>query len=262
MKRFGSLLTLLLAFCLAPSAQAGEAMVAVASNFTAPMQTLAIGFEQETGHKAVLSFGSTGQFYAQIKNGAPFDVFLAADSATPVKLETEGYAVSGSRFTYAIGALVLWSAKEGFVDDKGEVLTKGAFAHLSIADPEKAPYGAAAVETLRKLGRYDALHSKFVTGNNIAQAHQFVTTGNAELGFVALSQIYKNGGLTGGSAWIVPGNFHEPILQDAVLLTKGRDNPAAHALLQYLKGPKAATIIESCGYQLPWGQGQKEPPQR
>ncbi|MDR2207748.1 MAG: molybdate ABC transporter substrate-binding protein [Azoarcus sp.] len=251
MKRFDSLLVLFLSFGFAHAAQAGEVIVAVAANFIAPMQTLAAGFEQETGHKAVLSSGGTGQFYAQIKNGAPFDVFLAADSATPARLEAEGGAIPGSRFTYAIGALVLWSAKEGFVDNKGDVLTKGVFTHLSIADPEKAPYGAAAVETLRKLGKYDTLRSKFVMGNNIAQAHQFVASGNAELGFVAFSQIYKDGKLTGGSAWIVPENLHEPIRQDAVLLTKGRDNPAAHALLQFLKGPKAAAIIESCGYQSP-----------
>ncbi|MDR2880678.1 MAG: molybdate ABC transporter substrate-binding protein, partial [Azoarcus sp.] len=224
--------------------------VAVAANFTAPMQALAAGFEQETGHKAVLSFGASGAFYAQIKNGAPFDVFLSADDTTPARLEKEGDAVPGSRFTYAIGTLVLWSAKEGFVDDKGEVLKKGAFRHLSIADPGKAPYGAAAVETLMELGRYDTLKSRFVTGNNIAQAHQFVFTRNAELGFVAFSQVYKDGKLTSGSAWIVPENLHTPILQDAVLLAKGRNNPAASALLQYLKGPKAAATIKSYGYQV------------
>ncbi|MDR0233803.1 MAG: molybdate ABC transporter substrate-binding protein [Zoogloeaceae bacterium] len=249
MKRFCSLLVLV--FGLAYTAHAEEVIVAVAANFTAPMQTLAAEFEKETGHKATLSFGATGAFYTQIKNGAPFDVFLAADDATPAKLEAEGDAVSRSRFTYAIGTLVLWSAKEGFVDDKGEVLKKDAFRHLSIADPEKAPYGAAAVETLKKLGMYDALKPKFVTGNNITQAHQFVSTGNAELGFVALSQVFKDDRLTGGSAWIVPDNLHEPILQDAALLTKGRDNPAAKSLLQYLKGAKAAAIIKSYGYRLP-----------
>ncbi|MCL1825222.1 MAG: molybdate ABC transporter substrate-binding protein [Betaproteobacteria bacterium] len=255
MKRLDSLLktcvaALVLSCSLAPFAQAGEVTAAVAANFTGSMQTLAVEFERDTGHKAVLSFGSTGQFYAQIKNGAPFDVFLAADSATPAKLEAENSTVSGSRFTYAIGALALWSAKEGFVDDKGEVLNKGTFAHLAIADPEKAPYGAAAVETLKSLGRYEALQPKFVTGNNIAQAHQFVTTGNAELGFVALSQIIKDGKLASGSAWIVPDNLYKPIAQDAVLLMRGKDNPAASALLQFLKGPKAAAIIKSYGYQL------------
>lgn len=253
MKRLDSLLIVLfsaLSFVFSPAVQAGEVTVAVAANFIGPMQTLATGFEQETGHKAVVSSGSTGQFYAQIKNGAPFDVFLAADSATPAKLEAEGSVVSGSRFTYAIGTLVLWSKKVGFVDDKGEVLKKGAFAHLAIADPQKAPYGAAAEETLKKLGLFDTLQPKFVTGNNIAQAHQFVDTGNAELGFVSLSQVYQDNKLTGGSAWIVPENLHEPITQDAALLVRGKDNPAASALLQYLKSPKAIAIIASYGYRL------------
>jgi len=252
MKRFklSSLLFAVLSFVFLTSACAGEVTVAVAANFIGPMQTLAAGFEQETGHKAVVSSGSTGQFYTQIKNGAPFDVFFAADSATPAKLETEGDAVAGSRFTYALGSLVLWSKQDGFVDDKGEVLNKDTFAHIAIADPEKAPYGAAAIETLKNLGKFDALQPKFVTGNNIAQAHQFVDTGNAELGFVALSQVYKDGKLTGGSGWIVPGNLHAPIVQDVVLLVKGKDNPAAAALLQYIKGEKAAAVIESFGYRI------------
>ncbi|MDR0565401.1 MAG: molybdate ABC transporter substrate-binding protein [Azoarcus sp.] len=255
MKRFNSLFSLCAAAVVvslgfAQAAHAGEVAVAVAANFTAPMQTLATEFEKETGHKAVLSFGSTGQFYMQIKNGAPFEVFLAADSATPAKLEAEGDTVVGQRFTYAIGALALWSKKAGFVDGKGEVLKKGTYAHLSIADPEKAPYGAAAVETLKALGVFDTLQPKFVTGNNIAQAHQFVDTGNAELGFVALSQVYKDGKLTDGSAWIVPQNLYSPILQDAVLLAKGKDSPAAATLLQFLKGAKAKAVIESYGYKL------------
>ncbi|MDR1661014.1 MAG: molybdate ABC transporter substrate-binding protein [Azoarcus sp.] len=241
---------LTLSFGLAHGARAGEVSVAVAANFTAPMQEIAAEFEKDTGHKAVPSFGSTGQLYTQIKNGAPFDVFLAADDATPAKLEKEGGTVAGSRFTYAIGTLVLWSAKEGFVDGQGEVLKKGGFAHLSVADPAKAPYGAAAVETLKKLGLHEALSAKIVTGNNIAQAHQFVSTGNAELGFVALSQVFKAGKLTSGSAWIVPENLYEPILQDAALLTSAKDNAAAAALLKYLRDSKAAAIIKSYGYQL------------
>lgn len=254
MKRLGTLLktcvaALTLSFGM-PHAHADEVNVAVAANFTAPMQAIAVEFEKDTGHKAVPSFGATGQFYTQIKNGAPFDVFLAADDSTPAKLDTEGDTVPGSRFTYAIGTLVLWSAKEGFVDDKGEVLKKGAFAHLSIADPVKAPYGTAAVETLKKLGIYETLSPKIVTGNNIAQAHQFVATANAELGFVALSQVYKDGKLTSGSGWIVSSDLYAPILQDAVLLKKGKDNAAAAALLKYLKEPKAAGIIKSFGYAL------------
>lgn len=252
MKRFGSALIFSSALFLGFSvtARAAEVAVAVAANFTAPMQAIAAAFEKDTGHKAVPSFGSTGTLYAQIKNGAPFEVFLAADSETPAKLEAEGATVPGSRFAYAIGTLVLWSAKEGFVDGQGEVLKTGAFTHISIADPEKAPYGLAAIETLQKLGLHDALQSKFVKGNNIAQAHQFVSTGNAELGFVALSQVYMNDKLTGGSAWIVPENLHSPITQEAVLLANGKANPAAAALLRYLREEKAAAIIHSYGYRL------------
>ncbi|MDR1063316.1 MAG: molybdate ABC transporter substrate-binding protein [Azoarcus sp.] len=241
--------TLTLSLGIAQGARAGEVAVAVAANFTAPMQEIVAEFAKDTGHKAVPSFGSTGQFYTQIKNGAPFGVFLAADDTTPAKLEQEGGTVAGSRFTYAIGTLVLWSAQKGFVDDEGIVLEKNNFAHLSIADPVKAPYGTAAVETLKKLGLYERLSAKIVTGNNIAQAHQFISTGNAELGFVALSQVYKAGKLTSGSAWIVPAKLYEPILQDAVLLANARDNDAAIALLKYLREPKAAAIIKSYGYQ-------------
>ena len=229
--------------------RADEATIAVAANFTAPMQKIAAEFEKDTGHKAQLSFGATGKFYAQIQNGAPFEILLAADDTTPEKLEKEGAAVAGSRFTYAIGRLVLWSAKAGYVDDAGEVLKKGDFAHLSIANPKLAPYGQAAIESLTALKLLDAVQSKFVQGENIAQAHQFVASGNAELGFVALSQVYKDGQITQGSAWRVPAQLHEPIRQDALLLAKGQDNPAARALLEYLRGEQAATLIRAYGYQ-------------
>jgi molybdate transport system substrate-binding protein len=232
------------------AAFADEVQVAVAANFTAPIKAIAADFEKDTGHKLVTSFGATGQFYTQIKNGAPFEVFLAADDTTPAKLESENEIVNGSRFTYAVGTLALWSAKDGYVDDKGEVLKSGKFEHLSIANPKAAPYGLAATQTLDKLGLTDATHSKIVEGQSIAQAYQFVQTGNAELGFVALSQVFNDGKLTGGSAWIVPANLHEPIKQDAVILNKGKDNAAAKALMDYLKGPKAAAIIKSFGYQL------------
>ncbi len=230
--------------------QADEVQVAVAANFTAPMQKIAAEFEKDTGHKALLVFGATGKLYAQIKNGAPFQVFLAADDKTPAKLEVEGDTVSGSRFTYAIGTLVLWSAKPGFVDDQGEVLKKGAFKHLAIANPKTAPYGAAAVATLTQLGLLDALQPKLVTGENISQAYQFVVTENAELGFIALSQVMADGQLSGGSAWIVPADLHDPIRQDAAILAKGQNQPAARALVEYLKGDKAAAIIKSYGYAL------------
>lgn len=235
-------------FGLACSAQAAEVSVAVAANFTAPMQKIAAQFEQDTGHKATLAFGSTGWFYAQIKNGAPFEVLLAADDATPARLEREALSVSGSRYTYAIGKLVLWSKQPTLVDAQGLVLTSAAFDKIAVADPKLAPYGAAALETMTKLGVLDALRPKFVQGENIAQTHQFVATQNAALGFVAMSQVYADGRLTEGSAWTVPANLHAPIRQDAVLLVKGQDNPAALALLQYLKGDRARAVIRAYGY--------------
>lgn len=231
------------------SANAAEVQVAVAANFTAPMQAIAASFEKSTGHKAVAAFGATGQFYAQIRNGAPFEVFLAADDTTPEKLDKEGLTVAGSRFTYATGALALWSAKPGYVDAKGDVLKANQFAHLSIANPKTAPYGLAATQVLAKMGLTQAVAGKIVEGQSIAQAHQFVSSGNAELGFVALSQVYKDGAITSGSAWQVPAAMHEPIRQDAVILLKGKDNPAARAFTEYLKGPDAAVVIRAFGYQ-------------
>ena len=241
------LIPLLFAAC---TARAGDVQVAVAANFTAPAKLLAAEFEKESGHRAQLSFGGTGKFYAQIRNGAPFEVLLAADDETPAKLAQEGVAVAGSRYTYATGRLALWSAQPGYVDDKGEVLKKGGFRHLAIANPKLAPYGAAAVEALTALGRLDAVQAKFVQGENIAQAHQFVASGNAELGFVALSQIMQGGKIAAGSAWIVPADLHQPIRQDAVLLNKGRGRPAAEAWLGFLKGDKAKAIIRSFGYEI------------
>lgn len=237
--------------CLAVTGvQADEVQVAVAANFTAPIQAIASEFEKDTGHKLIAAYGATGQFYTQIKNGAPFEVFLAADDSTPEKLETEGDIVPGSRFTYAIGTLALWSAKDGYVDDAGKVLEKNQFKHLSIANPKAAPYGLAATQVLAKLGLTDKVKDKIVEGQNITQAYQFVSTGNAELGFVALSQIFKDGKVSHGSAWIIPESMHDPIKQDAVILKKGENNPAAKALTEYLKGPKAEAIIKSYGYQL------------
>ena len=251
MKTWGlSLLTGLAFAAVSLTVQAAEVQVAVAANFTAPMQKIAAEFEKDTGHKALLAFGATGKFYAQIKNGAPFAVFLAADEKTPATLESEGDAVSGSRFTYAIGALVLWSAKPGFVDDQGAVLKKGEFQHLAIANPKTAPYGAETIKVLTRLSLLDAIQPKLVTGENISQTYQFIVTGNAELGFVALSQVMFDGKLSSGSAWIVPADLHDPIRQDAVILAKGKDQPAAKALVEYLKGKKATAIIQSYGYNL------------
>lgn len=237
--------------CLAGSvalAQAAEVSVAVAANFTVPMQRIAQMFAQDTGHTATLSFGSTGKFAAQIQNGAPFQVLLAADDTTPQKLAREGHAVADSRFTYAIGTLVLWSREPGLVDAKGEVLRGGKFNHLALADPKLAPYGVAAVQTMTKLGVVNTLTPRFVYGENISQTYQFISTGNASLGFVALSQVFADGKVTSGSAWIVPPELHEAIRQDAVLLNPGKDNAAAAELLRYLRSDKARAVIRSFGY--------------
>ena len=232
------------------SVQADEVQVAVAANFTGPMKAIAAVFEKTTGHKAELIIGSTGKFYAQIKTGAPFDVFLAADNETPAKLEQEGLSVKGSRFTYATGKLVLWSANTGLVDGKGDVLKKGDFKKLAIANPKVAPYGAAAVETMAKLGLLDTITPKLVQGESIGQAFNFIATGNADLGFVALSQVLEGGKLKSGSAWTVPANLHAPIVQDAVVLTRGKDNKAAAELVALLKSERIKDLIRSYGYDL------------
>lgn len=229
-------------------AQAAEVGVAVASNFMAPMQKIAQAFEQDTGHKAVLSFGSTGSFYAQIKNGAPFQVLLAADALTPLKLESEGLGVAGSRFTYAVGKLVLWSRQPGLVDDQGAILWSSRLERLALANPKLSPYGAAAVEVMSQMGVLKGLQPKLVQGENIAQTYQFIASGNAQLGFVALSQVMADGKLTQGSGWLVPAGWHAPIFQDAILLSPGRNNPAAKALLGYLQGQKARAVIRASGY--------------
>lgn len=247
MKRLASMV---IAMAGAAAAHAGEVQVAVAANFAAPMQKIAAEFEKDTGHQARLAFGATGKFYAQVSNGAPFEVLLAADDETPARLEKEGQGVPGSRLTYAIGRLVLWSAQAGYVDARGEILKTGNFKHLAIANPKTAPYGAAALSAMKKLNLAEALQPKLVQGENIAQAYQFVSTGNAQLGFVALSQVYQDGKIASGSAWIVPATYHEPIRQDALVLAKGAANPAAKALLDYLKSDKAKGIIRAYGYEL------------
>ncbi|HRH81527.1 MAG TPA: molybdate ABC transporter substrate-binding protein [Thiobacillaceae bacterium] len=240
----------LLALALPAASLAGEVTVAVASNFTAPMNAIAAEFARDTGHQAKPAFGATGKFYAQIRNGAPFQMLLAADDETPARLEREGMTVPGSRFTYAVGTLVLWSAKPGFVDGKGEVLKGGQFHKLALANPKLAPYGAAALETLAALGLKSALEARFVLGENIAQTYQFALSGNAELGFVALSQVMRDGKIGEGSAWIVPAGLHAPIRQDAVILAGGKGNAAAEALAKYLKGGKARAIMRAYGYDI------------
>ncbi|HEY1149697.1 MAG TPA: molybdate ABC transporter substrate-binding protein [Pseudoduganella sp.] len=237
-------------FMALAGARADEVQVAVAANFAGPMQKIAAAFEQSTGHKVLQTSGSTGKFYAQIKAGAPFEVLFAADDETPGRLEAEGAGVPGSRFTYAIGTLVLWSSKPDRVDSKGEVLRKGDFTHLAIANPKLAPYGQAAIETIKALGLTDALTPKFVVGENIAQTHQFVATGNAELGFVALSQVQEGGRFKSGSGWIVPAGMHAPIRQDVILLSKGKGKPAAEALMKFMKSDVAKAVITAAGYSL------------
>ena len=234
---------LLLAF--AP-AQAAQTNVAVAANFTDAAKEIATLFKQKTGHEAVLSFGASGQFYTQITQGEPFQVFLSADDMRPKKLVEDGLAVPDSRFTYAIGKLVLWSKTPGLV--KGEDTLKAAsFEKLSICNPAAAPYGLAAVEAMKALNLYDALKPKLVEGATISQAYQFVETGNAEIGFVALSQLT---GSDAGSRWVVPQALYSPIRQDAVLLKPGAGNDAASAFIAFLRGPEARAIIEKYGYVL------------
>ena len=244
------LLTLTAALALSAAAQAEVVQIAVAANFTAPARALAEIFARTTGHEAKLSFGATGAFYSQIKNGAPFDVLLAADDERPIRLEKEGDTVPGSRFTYAIGQLVLWSAKPGLVDDEGAVLKGGNFNKIAIANPKLAPYGAAAVETMDKLGLAAALTPKLVTGESIGQTYNFIATGNAELGFVALAQVLDGGKLKSGSMWVVPAKYHAPIIQDAVILKRAAANPAAKAWMALMRSPNTQDFIRSYGYEV------------
>ena len=244
------LLTLTAALALSAAAQAEVVQIAVAANFTAPARALAEIFARTTGHEAKLSFGATGAFYTQIKNGAPFDILLAADDERPIRLEKEGDTVPGSRFTYAVGQLVLWSAKPGFVDDQGAVLKGGKFNKIAMANPKLAPYGAAAVETMDKLGLAAALTPKLVTGESIGQTYNFIATGNAELGFVALAQVLDGGKMKSGSMWVVPAKYHAPIIQDAVILKRAAANPAAKAWMALMRSPNTQDFIRSYGYEV------------
>ena len=225
-------------------------LVAVAANFSKPMTEIVSQFEKATGHSAKLSFGSSGKFVSQLENGGPFEVLLSADEKGPEKLEQAGLTVPNSRFVYALGRLVLWSATPNFVDDKGKILMTSNFKHLALADPKVAPYGAAAIDVLKKLKLFEKLQPLFVQGENIAQTYQFISTANAELGFLALSQVIKNGKIVGGSGWIIPDKLHAPIRQGAVLMKKGAENPAALALIDYLKSIPALAIIKKYGYDL------------
>ena len=233
----------------APVAARAEALtIAVAANFSAPMQKIATGFEAATGHTLQIAVGSTGRFYAQIQHGAPFDVLLAADTATPEKLVNEGLALAESRQTYAMGTLVLYSQNPSLVDNQGEVLKKGDFSKIALADPKLAPYGKAALQTLEALGLAKTLEPKFVYGESIGQAWQFVVTENAALGFVAGSQVASLGTEATGSHWVIPQHLYTPLRQDMVILNRAKDNQAARALVKWLRGPEALSIIESFGY--------------
>ncbi len=236
---------------LALSARAEEVTVAVAANFSAPAQKIATAFAAATGHKATVVVGSTGKLYAQIKNGAPFQILLSADDETPSRLAREGAGVGSSQFTYATGRLVLWSRQAGLVDDKGAVLQGTAFNHLSVADPRGAPYGAAAMEVLNKLGLLPKVQGRLVQGESIGQAHQFVASGNAQLGFVALSQVMQDGKITEGSAWVVPASMHTPLKQDAIVLAPAKDSVAAQAFMAYLRSDASKALIRGYGYEVP-----------
>jgi molybdate transport system substrate-binding protein len=233
------------------AAEKPDVQVAVATNFEGPMRQIAAEFAKETGYRAAIASGATGALLTQIEQGAPFDVLLAADTKAPAQLETEGLAVPGTRFVYALGTLVLWSARPGYVDGAGAVLRNGDFQHLAIANPRLAPYGAAAEQALTSLKLLDVLRPRIVEGESIGQTYQYVASGNAELGFVALSQVEGQDTPRTGSSWVVPANLYEPIEQQAALLKRGAGNAAAHALLEYLRRQKVRDRIRASGYGLP-----------
>lgn len=239
-----SLAAVMILAALSAGVRAAEVKVAVAANFTDAVKEIGALFAKASGHTAVFSFGPTGGLYNQITQAAPFEVFLSADDTTPAKAIKEGFGVEGTSYTYATGKLVLFSKTDGLKLGE-QTLKDGKFEKLAIANPKTAPYGTAAVETMQKLGVYDALKGKIVEGNNIAQTFQFVDTGNAEVGFVAFSQVALK---PSGSRWVVPASMHKTIAQDAVLLKTGANNEAAKAFLAFLKGPEARKVIEKYGY--------------
>ncbi len=242
--------SLLFMLLLSQSSFSATTLVAVAADFSKPMTEIAAKFEKVTGHSANLSFGSTGKFVSQIENGGSFEILLAADEKGSKKLIQDGFALTGTQFVYAVGKLVLWSSIPGYVDDKGKILGSGDFRHIALADPKLAPYGAAALEVINGLKLQDTITPLIVENESITQTHLYVSTGNAALGFVALSQVFENGKITSGSAWIVPTNLYTPIRQGAVLLNNGAKNPAAKALLAYLKSASALEVIKKYGYEL------------
>jgi molybdate transport system substrate-binding protein len=251
MTRRGRLLlaaALLLGFAAAPAA-ADEVRAAVAANFAGAVRRIAPAFERETGHRLIASFASTGTLYTQIRNGAPYDVFLAADERRPALLERDGDAVPGTRFTYALGRLALWSATPGLAGQGAALLERGDFRALAIANPVTAPYGAAAQQVLEHLGLWQRLQPRLVRGENIAQAYAFVASGNAPLGFVALAQV-QDAAPAPADIWLPPPDWYQPIVQQAVLLRRGAANPAARDWLAYLRKPAARATLIALGYAL------------
>jgi molybdate transport system substrate-binding protein len=228
---------------------AEQVLVAVAANFVPPFREIAIEFERTTGHNVQVAAGSSGNFYSQIKNGAPFDVFFSADMERPKLLEEEGFGVKDTRLTYAIGRLVLWSPNAGLIKGE-ETLRFKQYKRLTIANPKTAPYGLAAMQAMQKLELWEGIQSQIVMGESLGQTMGFIESGNAQLGFVALSQITDPKIKGKGSRWDVPTNLHEPIKQDVILLTKGKDNPAAKALMEFMSGHQAKAVIERYGYKL------------
>lgn len=238
-------------FLLISPVHASEVNAAVASNFAAPMESIVALFQKESGHTVKVSLGSSGKLYAQIKSGAPFDIFLSGDDAIPKRLMQEGLADADSRFVYAEGKLVLWSAQPNLVDEKGKVLSKGNFNRLAIANPRYSPYGVAAKETLEKLTMWNSIQEKLSKGDDLMQTYQFAATENVDLAFIALSQIMRNGKVTKSSWWLVPDDFHKPISQSAVMLSGSKEQEAAKSFLTFLKSEKAAAVMRSFGYETP-----------
>ena len=244
----------MLVFCglMSSPVWAGEVSVAVASNFAGPMERLVPLFQKESGHTVKVSTGASGKLYAQIRGGATFDVFLSADEEMPKQLMQDGFAVGGSRFVYVTGRLVLWSAQPDLVDEKASVLNKGNFKMLAIANPRFSPYGVAAKETLAKLTMWNSIQEKLTKGENVTQTYQLVATEKADLAFIALSQVMRDGKMVeGGSWWLVPPEMHQPIRQSAVLLSHAKDQVAAKAFLAFLKSEKARTVMRGFGYEVP-----------
>jgi molybdate transport system substrate-binding protein len=249
--RIGALCLLAASAIAVATARAADVDVAVAANFKTTLERLKPMFEATYAGRLVISAASTGQLYAQIANGAPYDIFLAADVARPRRLEQDGIAVAGTRFTFALGKLVLWSPKAGFVDDQGRILATGHFRRLAMAEPKTAPYGEAAQEVLTHLGLWENLQARIARGQNVGQTLQFVYSGNADVGFVALAQVLDLPARSQGSYWIVPQSLYTPIEQQAVLLRRAVDNPDARAFLTFLRGDRARAEINTRGYGLP-----------